>query len=181
MKHAPCEHNNLKSKCRECNNLKQKEWKEKNKEKVLENSKLQRYKRLNNPISKKICKTHEIISKDKIDKWHRCIECRREMNKKSYDNNKDRWESKKYENSGKLYTQEKRREYRLRYQQKYGEKFLERRRNNQKKYISSLTDGHVKFTISRKYGMDRKTIPEELIPIEREIQKIKRKAKEINQ
>jgi len=40
-----------------------------------------------------------------------------------------------------------------------------------------LTDGTIKFYLSRKHGFERKSIPKELIEFERDLQKLKKSIK----
>ena len=161
--------------CKPCYNQYQREWRKKNRQKYIESSKKTKLKLLSNPLSEKLCINHGLITQENIDKWHRCRFCRREQNKKVYEKNHENWNSRTKEERQKKYNPEKIREYRLRHEKKLGEKHRQRVRAAQRKYSKDLYNGYVKFIISRNYKINRKEIPIELIEMERNRIKLRRK------
>jgi hypothetical protein len=154
-----------------------KKYKEKNKDKVKECQKNNRQKRLNNRIAEKACKTHGVISSNQIDKWHRCILCRRVQNRKVYCRNDNTYESRLPENRRKRYHENHKR-YRG-YSKKHSrsEEAKKQRNIRHRDYTAKLSDGYLRFHIARKYGFVRKEIPDTVKDLEKQIMMIKRKLK----
>lgn len=174
-----CEHGVLKKECGLCGAAYQREWRKKHRDTCLARQAKHRKRMLENPMTEKICAVHGKISGKQIDKWSRCIECTRAQNRANYRKNSEKWRSRDIENRKKQnsYSTERRREYRLRHENKLGEKHHKNRRRRQRRQCEILSDGHAKFIMARKYGIERKTIPLEFVAAERELQKLKRKIK----
>lgn len=180
VKPSQCEHGILKKDCKKCHNAYLKIWRQKNPEKEIARRKKHRQKRLEEgPPKKKTCKVHGLIKGKQIDKWARCVQCTRVQNKKVYDKNAESWPSRTHEARMARYSSEGQKLSRIKYEKKMIKKigkkaWANHRAERQRGCAERMTDGYIKFNMSRKYGLERKSIPKDMIDLERNVQKIKR-------
>lgn len=165
--------------CKRCCSEYQKAWRNKpeNRQKILERERAARIKKLENPVTSMMCLNCGPISGSNIDKWGRCISCRRRYNTKCYSENKNKWPSRTIEAIQKRYNKDRQKIYTERHKEKNKERIKELRVAKGRRHVASMADCYVKMNMARKYGLERRSIPPELVELERSIIKIKRAIK----